>query len=189
MNDFSAFFQIGVSHILDLGGMDHLLFITSILLVYTFADWRELLKLLTAFTLGHAISMALGYYSLLPFERDVIEFLIPLTILTTCIYHLVSGKGSGKVPYLIISFFGLIHGAAYSGEFMSMMGRTPQVLSPLLGFNLGVEFGQILFGSVILLTIQGVFKSLPQWKRALTMTIFGLVSLMAIYLAIKSWPW
>ena len=189
MIDFIAFFKIGLAHILDLEGIDHLLFIASILLAYTLADWRVVIKLLTAFTLGHALSMVLGYYGHIPLGRNMIEFLIPLTILGTSMYHLAIGKGSTIIHYVMICFFGLIHGAAYSGEFMSMMGRTPQVLLPLLGFNIGVEFGQILFGTILLLTLHMVFKYLPHWKRTLTILIFGLITLVALYLAIKTWPW
>ena len=133
--------------------------------------------------------MVLGYFGWIPIERGLIEFLIPLTILSTAVYHLLFEKGSSSIQYLMICFFGLIHGAAYSGEFMSMMGRTPQVLMPLFGFNLGVEFAQLLFGMSLILTIHGVFNLLPNWKRGTTILIFGLISLVAVYLTFKAWPW
>ena len=189
MSDFSAFFKLGISHILDFRGIDHLLFIESILLVYSLADWKIILRLLTAFTLGHAISMSLAYFGLTFLSRELIEFLIPLTILTTSIYHLIQGKGSGVIQYIMIAFFGLIHGAAYSGEFMSMMGKSSEVLIPLLGFNLGVECGQLLFGAALLIGLHFLFNTLKDWKRATTILIFGLITVFSVYLAIQSWPW
>jgi hypothetical protein len=189
MNDFNAFFKLGLSHILDLSGIDHLLFIASILIVFSLSDWRQILRLMTAFTLGHAISMAVAYVGTIPISRELIEFLIPLTILTTTVYHLIVGKGSGPFQYVMVALFGLIHGAAYSGEFMSMMGRSNEVLLPLLGFNLGVEAGQLLFGSVLIISLHFLFHAHEGWKRAMTILIFGLISVFSTYLAIQSWPW
>ena len=189
MTDFSAFFKLGIGHILDLSGIDHLLFIASILLVYSLSDWRIILRLMTAFTFGHGISMVIAFLGFTPVSRALIEFLIPITILVTSVYHLVIGKGSGVAQYLMIAFFGLIHGAAYSGEFMSMMGSTPKVFLPLLGFNLGVECGQLAFGVLLLLGLHLLFKAIIGWKRAATILIFGLISVFSLYLAIQTWPW
>jgi hypothetical protein len=189
MTDFLAFFNLGLGHILDLSGIDHLLFIASILLVYSLIDWRIIIRLMTAFTLGHAISMAIAFLGITPVSRALIEFLIPLTILVTSIYHLIAGKGSGLTQYIMIAFFGLIHGAAYSGEFMSMMGSAPEILLPLLGFNLGVEFGQLVFGAALLLTLHLLFNAIKSWKRAVTILIFGLITVFSLFLAIQTWPW
>lgn len=189
MSGFQAFFETGIEHILALAGLDHMLFIASILFALSWRQWRQALLMLTAFTLGHAASMLISYTELSPLPTPVVEFLIPITIFTTAVWQLL-GKGEGKRrQYLLVLLFGMVHGLAYAGEFMHMMGRSAEVLMPLLGFNLGVECAQLLVAALILSLSTMLQTYAAPWWSTIKRIIFGGIAAYAAYLAIQNWPW
>lgn len=147
MEDFSIYFQLGIHHILSLGAMDHILFVTALCLRYLYTDWKKVLILVTAFTIGHSITLALSALDYIHFPTDWIEFLIPLTIAATCVNNLLqpAGKEPSKLPwiYFFALFFGLIHGLAFANEFLSLVSKD-QLVSALLAFNIGIELAQLL---------------------------------------------
>jgi hypothetical protein len=80
MTSFELYFKLGLQHILDLQGFDHILFILALCAVYVARDWVKILLLVTAFTLGHSLTLALATFEVVQIRSEVIEFLIPVTI-------------------------------------------------------------------------------------------------------------
>lgn len=154
MQEFTIYFQLGVGHILSLDAMDHILFVTALCLRYQWSDWKKVVILVTAFTIGHSITLAMSALGLLNFDRSWIEFLIPLTIAATCVNNIFQRpkQETRKIPliYFFALFFGLIHGLAFAGEFMALEGKEGLV-GHLLAFNIGIEVAQLVVVVGILL--------------------------------------
>jgi len=150
MSEFSLYFGLGKDHILDyINGYDHILFVLALCAVFVIHDWKKILILVTAFTIGHSITLALATLKLITVNSEIIEFLIPLTIFITSFSNLFkkeSGivKDHGQINYLFALFFGLIHGLGFSNFLRSLLGKESSIISPLLAFNLGLELGQII---------------------------------------------
>jgi hypothetical protein len=123
--------------------------------VYTFKQWKNLLVLITAFTIGHSLTLALSVFNILSINTKIVEFLIPLTILLTCIYNLYNRNkqvnGNFKANYWMALFFGLIHGLGFSTILKSLLGSSANILSPLFAFNIGLEAGQLVIVAIIML--------------------------------------
>jgi len=147
------YLELGMEHIADLHGYDHILFVTMLCAVYTFKDWKRVLILVTAFTIGHSLTLALASLDIIKVSADLVEFLIPVTIFVTAIGNMVvvkPGNVSAKVNYAMALFFGLIHGLGFSNFLRSLLGAHDSIAIPLLAFNIGVELGQILIVLCIL---------------------------------------
>ncbi len=164
MNEFILYFKIGLFHVLDIKAYDHILFLIVLAVVYQFKQWKKVLWLVTLFTIGHSITLALSAYGTLNVEVALVEFLIPLTIFITGLMNiLTAGKSSlGKENQNLFFalFFGLIHGLGFSNYFKMMVGKGNDKLIPLLEFALGVEAAQIIIVLLILLAgglIQSIF--------------------------------
>jgi hypothetical protein len=153
MNDFTLYFQMGIQHILTWDAMDHILFVAALCLRYLWQDWRKVIVLVTAFTIGHSVTLALSALKYVHFSRDWIEFFIPLTIAATCINNIVQSRAKPvkRLPmiYFFALFFGLIHGLAFAGQFLSLEGKEGLV-GHLLAFNLGIEAAQLVVVAIIL---------------------------------------
>ena len=192
MNDFALYFRLGYQHILDLAALDHILFIAALCLRYTFADWKKLLVLVTAFTIGHTVTLVLSILNIISFSSRWIEFLIPVTILITAITNLYVKKASGrnKQPfiYYLALFFGLFHGLAFSNQLRSMLGKEQSTLIPLASFNIGVETGQILIVLVVLLVTLICLNLLKINKREYLLFISGGIFAVALYMALERLP-
>ena len=144
---FSAYLDLGFDHILDLNGYDHILFVVVLCAIYRVSEWKKVLVLVTAFTIGHSITLALSALDLVHFKVKLIEFLIPLTILVTALYNVIGKKDDHhKISrnYFMALFFGLIHGLGFSTYFKALLGREESVVGPLFAFNAGVELGQLI---------------------------------------------
>jgi len=188
MNDFGLYFEIGYKHIANLKGMDHILFVMALCLRYQFADWRKILILVTAFTIGHSITLALSVGNLVQYSVKWIEFLIPVTILITAISNLFVKKFVFKsrfpLIYFLALFFGLVHGLGFSSYLKSLLGTDQNVVGPLLAFNVGLEAGQLLIVAGVLL-ISFIFVTILKCNRReyllyVTGGIFALALQMAI---------
>ncbi|MBX9733774.1 MAG: HupE/UreJ family protein [Chitinophagaceae bacterium] len=168
MNDFWLYFQLGWQHIADLKGIDHILFVSALCLRYQVADWRRLLILVTAFTVGHSITLALSVLDMVSFSIRWIEFLIPVTICITAFSNgmIKSYHSAQKFPpiYFLALFFGLIHGLGFSNYLKSLLGKEEAIVPRLLAFNIGLEFGQLLIVAGVLL-IGLIFVTLLQINR------------------------
>lgn len=183
MNDFNLFFGIGIDHILNTGALDHLLFIMVLCAVYLITDWKKLLVLITAFTIGHSLTIALSVYDVVRFNSAWVEFLIPLTIVLTALYNLsMSGKAIPRqkiqINYLLALFFGLVHGMGFANNIRFMLADSQSILLPLLGFNLGLELGQIIVVSILLLLSFWAIKLMKLQHRywAIGLSLIGLVA-------------
>ncbi|MFT7055199.1 MAG: hypothetical protein ACJAR3_000826, partial [Roseivirga sp.] len=127
MDQFKLYFQLGYEHIIDLNGIDHILFVVALCSIYLAQDWKKVLILVTAFTLGHSITLALSTFELINFDTDLIEFLIPVTIFITALSNLFRKEGSVSpkalnLNYFFALFFGLIHGLGFSNYLKSLLG-------------------------------------------------------------------
>lgn len=145
----SLYLQLGFEHILDPQGYDHILFVVALCAGYRLRYWRRVLILVTAFTLGHSLTLALSVLDLLRMDPYWIELLIPITILLTAVLNLVrveenASQRSVRFHYLLALVFGFIHGMGFSNYLRALLGQEACVGGPLLMFNLGIELGQVL---------------------------------------------
>lgn len=188
MEDFGLWFTTGLAHIADWQAYDHILFLLALCGMYGVQDWKALLFLITAFTIGHSLTLALAVLDVVQIGSNWIEFLIPVTILLTCLWNLSRPKNkpnsSPWVHYSMALFFGLIHGLGFSFLLKSMLGSQNSLLQPLFGFNLGIEAGQliIVLATLILGGIMTRILSLNdyKWRFFLSSAIFGIALLMAL---------
>jgi hydrogenase/urease accessory protein HupE len=156
MNDFILYLKMGLNHVLDLSAYDHILFLIVLAVVFSFYQIKKVLWLVTLFTIGHSITLALSAYEVVSINMDLIEFLIPLTIFITGFVNIInSNKTSTKkdnTNLFFALFFGLIHGLGFSNYFKMMIGKEENKLYPLIEFALGIEVAQIIivFGILII---------------------------------------
>ena len=156
MSTFSIFIQLGLEHILDLKGYDHILFIIALCVMYTVREWKRVLILITAFTVGHSITLALSTLNIINIPSSIIEFLIPVTIFLTAFRNITRKelqfkKDNIHIGYILASFFGLIHGLGFSNYLKSLLGKDRNIITELLAFNLGLEIGQIVVVATFLI--------------------------------------
>jgi hypothetical protein len=181
MQEFNIYFGIGIHHILTLEAMDHILFIGALCLRYQLRDWRKVVVLVTAFTIGHSITLALSATGSVHIAARWIEFLIPITIVVTAINNLLQPSGQVEHParlpliYFFALFFGLIHGLAFGSTLLSLEGREGLVMH-LLAFNLGIEAAQLLLVALFLV-ISFTFVQLLKLKRIWWVRIASIVVL------------
>ncbi len=183
MTYFWTYLTLGFQHILNWQAMDHLLFILAITCIFTWADIKQLLWLVTAFTLGHSVTLALATIGWITVNPTWIEFLIPCTILFSAIQNLFFKNSKrqkpAQLPYYTVLFFGLIHGLGFSNYLQSLLGKESSLFSPLLAFNLGLEAGQLIVVSLILVGTTALmsFTRLKRihWIYVLSGIIIGLV--------------
>ena len=155
MSSFELYFKLGLEHILDIQGFDHILFVLALCALYVVRDWKKILILVTAFTIGHSLTLALATFNVVNVRSDVIEFLIPVTIAITALVTIFKPKPStGKgisLNYFFAGFFGLIHGLGFSNYLKELLGKEASIWQPLLAFNIGLEAGQIVIVAAFLL--------------------------------------
>ncbi|MXV15280.1 HupE/UreJ family protein [Hufsiella ginkgonis] len=193
MADFNLYFTLGWQHICDWKGFDHILFVMVLCVPYALSQWKKVLVLVTAFTVGHSITLALSTLSVIHVNTSLIEFLIPLTIVFTSLFNILWRKNTIKKPfstttesgiaYLLALFFGLIHGLGFSTYLKSLLGSDYNVIPRLLAFNVGLEAGQLCIVTVTLLVswfFVRIFKTpVRDWILFLSSAIFGLAAVMA----------
>lgn len=194
MSQFSIYFELGREHILDINGYDHILFVIALCSIYLIQDWKKVLILITAFTIGHSITLALSTLEIVNFRSDIIEFLIPCTIFISAFSNLLR-KQSALTPakfnmnYFFALFFGLIHGLGFSNYLKSILGREDSIVTPLLSFNLGLELGQIiivLFFMVISFVFVNIFNvARRDWNLIISSAVAGIA--ITIMLETKFW--
>ncbi len=149
MDNFGLYWEIGLAHIFDTSAYDHLMFIIALSATYRWLDWDKVIVLLTSFTIGHSLTLAISTLTTFSMDQDWVEALIPLTILFTCVSNLFSqvhtiNRRNSTGKYVMAVFFGLIHGLGFSGYLKSILPVEDNVLWPLIAFNLGIEVAQIL---------------------------------------------
>ena len=165
MSELLAFFQVGFRHIVSVEAMDHVLFLLVLAAIYRFRDWRDALWVVSAFTVGHSVTLALAVTGAVRLPTALIEFLIPVTIVATCVENLAvtdrtRAPWGGRYRPVFAGVFGLVHGAGFANYLRDLF--VDRVAVPLLGFNVGIEAGQI----VVLLAAAGVFALVDAGLRA-----------------------
>ncbi|PZR25368.1 MAG: HupE / UreJ protein [Citrobacter freundii] len=187
MEDFGFFFGLGWEHIISSDALDHQLFIAALAAIYLLKDWKQVLILVTAFTIGHSLTLALSVLDIVRFNRNWVEFLIPVTIVITAISNLFQKKftpRSIRINYFIALFFGLIHGMGFANSIRPMLAKDQGIFSSLLGFNVGLEAGQIVV-VLVLLCLSHIIVNLfrvprREWVIFLSAAVFSLSLQMAI---------
>ena len=165
MNDFILYFKMGLYHVLDFNAIDHILFLIVLAVVFGFNQFKKVVYLVTLFTIGHSITLALAAFGILSINMKLVEFLIPVTIFITGIINIFTAKqavgGKQNINLILALLFGLIHGLGFSNYFKMMIGRGEDKILPLLEFSLGIEAAQIIIVVGILLIgafLQNILK-------------------------------
>jgi len=187
LQDFFLYFLLGWEHILDWQGYDHILFVTAFCGIYSLQNWKRVLWSVTAFTMGHSLTLALSVFDQIRVSTALVEFLIPVTILITALFNIINKKpkpSAAKVSYSMALFFGLIHGMGFSNYLKSLLGRSSNIMLELFSFNLGLEAGQLVIVLVVLFLswlIVSRFKvQQREWNLFLSSAIFGIAFTMAL---------
>ena len=191
MEDFVFYFKLGWQHIISINAFDHLFFIMALTSIYLLKDIKQVLFLVTAFTIGHAISLSLSILNLVKINSSIVEFLIPISIIITAEIQFVKSinpKAPFRFTYFFALLFGVLHGLGFANTIRMIMAESQQITIPLLSFNIGLEIGQICFVFLLLLLAHFFIKfiGLPQkwWIRILNTIALG----AGIYWAIIRFP-
>jgi len=192
MNDFIFYLKIGWQHIINKTALDHIFFIAALAAIYILRDWKQVLILVTAFTIGHAITLILSAKNIITVESGLVEFLIPCTIVFTAISNLFLRSftpQSIRINYFLALFFGLIHGLAFAQTLKWILAEDQSFIVAWFSFSVGLELGQILIVLVMLLLAQvfvGFFKlNRCYWTIIISVIVLG----FAVWMAIDRWPW
>lgn len=196
MTEFEAYFRLGFAHITDLNGYDHILFIIALCAIYHLRDWKKVLILVTAFTIGHSITLAISTLDVLTFRSDIIELLIPITILITAVsnfFHKEPVTIFDETPrqkqylrYASALVFGFIHGLGFSTYLKSLLQASSKIIAPLFAFNIGIELGQMVIVLAILLLAFIMVTFLKVKKHDWNLIISGITAGIALTLILKN---
>ena len=189
MSLFELYLKLGIDHIADLKGYDHILFILSLTVIYSVRQWKKVLILVTAFTIGHSITLVLATLNIVKVSTAWIEFLIPVTIFITALMNTLQKSDKFSIKYHQIKygaalFFGLIHGLGFSNYLRSMLSSEESMVKPLFAFNVGIELGQVLIVLVImglgLLVVEILGVKRREWNLLLSGAALGVSLVLAI---------
>ena len=197
ISTFTVYLRLGFEHLLDLRGYDHILFLAVLCAAYSLARWRELLVLVTAFTIGHSVSLAVATLRLVRVDTGLVEFLIPVTIVATAVTNLVGLRREAPAEHRVAArplryglalVFGVVHGLGFSNFLRLVLGEERSLLVPLLSFNIGLELAQIVVAAgVLAVALVAVrFLSLPQ--RLWTFLLSALAGGVAAVMVVQRWP-
>lgn len=199
MNELATFVTLGFRHIVNREALDHILFLLALAAVYRREDWRDALWVVTAFTLGHSITLALAVTGALVLPTPVIEFLIPLTIVATGLENLAVrarrvALWGGRYRAVFTALFGLVHGAGFANYLRSLF--VGSIATPLFGFNVGIELGQLLVLAAAAILLAGLDRLLSGMQavslagyRWRVVGVSAAVVLVAARMAVERRPW
>ena len=200
MSELFAFIQLGFRHITDLGAMDHILFLLALAAIYRPRDWRNALWVVTAFTVGHSITLGLAVTGAITLPMAIIEFLIPVTIVATCIENIIVADRErapwhGRYRPVFAGVFGLVHGAGFANYLRDLFAD--RIALPLFGFNIGIEVGQVAVLAISALALVAADRFIAFVRRAGTdsalrvrvVTVSSLVLVVAARWAVERNPW
>lgn len=192
MEDFWLYLKLGFDHVLDWKAYDHVLFLTALVASYTFQQSKKVIWLVTLFTIGHILSLALSAFNILRVNSDIIEFLIPVSIIFTSLYNIfTAGKASpgSKINFLyfVTFFFGLVHGFGFSTYFNMLAQSSENIFLMLVEFALGIELAQILVVFIVLILSFVVQNVLRFSKRDWVLVISSIVLGITLPILIENW--
>ena len=191
MNAFSFYFPIGWEHIISLKAMDHLLFIMALAALYVWTDWKKVLILITAFTIGHSVTLVLAVLDLIRLNNDWVEFFIPVTIMITAFMNLLPKSKSqhGRtITYWLALFFGFIHGMGFANSIRFMLAQDQSLGWGLLGFNFGLEAGQLVVVIILLSLNQLILSNTKITAKGWTFLQSSLALGIATAISINRFP-
>jgi uncharacterized membrane protein HdeD (DUF308 family) len=201
MSELATFIQLGFRHIVDVEAMDHILFLFALAAIYRMRDVRNALWVVTAFTIGHSITLALAVTGAMRVPSSIVEFLIPVTIVVTAVENLIVSARNraakqGWYRPVFAGVFGLVHGAGFATYLSSLF--VSSIAVPLFGFNVGIELGQI----VVLIAAAALLASVDRfivWSRMQSaawpalrvriVAVSALIAVVASHWAIERNPW
>lgn len=182
---------LGLSHVLDYSAYDHMLFICIMLLGLSLNDWKKAIGLVSAFTIGHSLTLAIVVLYKPILDASIVEFLIPITILITAVlkfYNVKKKQQNNGVIYATILFFGFIHGMGFANYLSLLLPSGENLIQMLFMFNIGIEVAQLIIGSIFLgliATITFISKSTTQIAQK-AIAVVGMV--ISLLLAIQNFP-
>ena len=185
---FRMYLELGFDHISDLRGYDHILFIIALCAAYALSDWKRILILVTAFTIGHSVTLALSSLHVVNLPPGFIELMIPITILATAFQNLWYKPDSSTLwtpTYFLAIFFGFVHGLGFANYFKALLGKEASIIVPLFGFNLGVELGQLCIVACILALNYLFIKLTRASQRNWTIPVSIIAALLSIVMIIQ----
>ena len=191
MNDVAFYFETGWHHIISWSALDHILFIIALSAIYLTQNWKQVLVLVTAFTIGHSLTLALSVYDIIRINEKWVEFLIPCTIVFTAISNLFQKTFTTKairINYFLALLFGLIHGLAFATFLKMILAGDQSFVLSWISFSVGLEAGQILIVFLILLLAQVFVQWLRLNRRFWVILISVTVAAFAIKMAVERWP-
>ena len=193
-SQFSTYVSLGLSHIADPQAYDHIVFIIALCAIYRLTEWRRVAILVTAFTIGHSVTLALAALKIVTPQYDLVEKLIPITICFTAIYNVLKPDNQDNTTtfskylnlnYLLALVFGLIHGLGFSNFFKELLGTDAEIVAPLFAFNVGIEIGQLSIVACILAASFLAFNVFKIQQRSWTQFISGAAFGIAVTLLLK----
>ena len=190
MSDFEIFLPLGFQHITDLKGYDHILFVVALCAVFRLKDWKKVAVLITAFTIGHSVTLALATLNIITYSTKLIELLIPITIFLTCILNFfhksaeysLDRENPTYLRYPMAMVFGLIHGMGFSNYLRSLLGKEESIWQPLLAFNVGLELGQLVIVAISLIISSLLLDVFRVKKHDWNLILSGIVAGIALTL-------
>ncbi len=190
MQELLFYLKLGWEHIVSTDALDHQLFILALVAAYTLKDLKKLLILVTAFTIGHSATLALSVFDVLRIPSDWVEFLIPCTIAITALFNLLKKDTLNhlSVNYSVALLFGFIHGMGFANSVRIMLAEDQSMAVGLLGFNIGLELGQIVLVAIILFITEILTHFLNVPKRFLVLGLSFLALLFALKMAFERIP-
>lgn len=190
-SDFLFYFKLGWSHIVSLDALDHQLFILALVAVYTTRHLKQILILVTAFTVGHSVTLALSVFDVIRVSSQWVEFLIPCTIVLTAMFNLLRKERIQKkvaFNYYLALFFGLIHGMGFANSVRMMLAKDQNIGWGLFGFNVGLEVGQIVFVILILAVSWSMLNLFKTKRRDWVIFVSSAVFALALQMALQRIP-
>ena len=191
MQDFLFYLQLGWEHIISKDALDHQLFILVLIAIFSFRDWKKVLILVTAFTIGHSLTLVLSALDVFRFPSDWVEFLIPCTIVFTALDNIIFSKNEKKLiqlNYYLALLFGLIHGMGFANSVRMMLASEQDITLPLFGFNVGLELGQIIVVAIALF-IHYIFSEVLKLSNKIWIYIISVpIFIFALKMALERIP-
>ena len=191
MQDFLFYLQLGWEHIISKDAIDHQLFILALIAIFSFRDWKKVLILVTAFTIGHSLTLVLSALDVFRFPSDWVEFLIPCTIVFTALDNIIFSKNEKKLiqlNYYLALLFGLIHGMGFANSVRMMLASEQDITLPLFGFNVGLELGQIVVVAIALF-IHYIFSEVLKLSNKIWIYIISVpIFIFALKMALERIP-
>lgn len=194
MSEFETYLWLGFRHISDLGAYDHIVFIIALCAVYELWQWQLILTLVTAFTAGHSITLALATAGVILIPTEIVEFLIPVTIFATCMFNVFKSPNGYRrkrvwLNYPLTLFFGLIHGMGFSNYLRALLGQEESILTPLFSFNVGLEMGQIMIVALVMAGSTLIVHGFKASHRSWTLFISGAAAGVSVILMAQTKLW